>query len=75
MAANTMRINMNDSIELQTWRLAELLPPVTEATEIVFADLQMAVDELRLRIQALIMELESLRREKQWLTKVMNGES
>ena len=63
---------MNDPIQLQTWKLAELLPPVTEGTSIVFADMQLAVEEVRLRIQAVIMELESLRREKEWLTRVLN---
>jgi len=69
----TRNIDTNNPIELQLWKLADLLLPVTEVTNIVFTDQQLAVDELRLRVKAARLELESLRREKALLMTTLNG--
>ena len=73
METRTRNIDTNNPIELQLWKLADLLLPVTEVTNIVFTDQQLAVDELRLRVKAARLELESLRREKALLMTTLNG--
>lgn len=60
---------MPDSLNLQLWTITELLPAVDETGRVVFADAQMGLDELRLRIKATMLDLEACRRENVMLRK------